>query len=86
MLGYTGTASLPHHLVVALPDGRIARSQRLTPLPAGQVAIALQEVGAGGTARTEGGETHQKVVGTLMAEVADGTNRHLVVTVVHGLP
>ncbi|MET9852187.1 DNA ligase [Streptomyces sp. NPDC006450] len=81
VLGYTGTAARPHHLVVALPDGRIARSQRLTAVLAGQVAAALRGV-AGAEARMEDGEMYREAVGALVVEVAAGTTRHPVVTVV----
>lgn len=65
VIGYTGTAGRPHHLIVTPPGGRVARSQRLTALLADQVATALRETSTGATARTEDGERYEQTAGGL---------------------
>ncbi|MEV0990940.1 ATP-dependent DNA ligase [Streptomyces sp. NPDC049949] len=81
-VGYTGTAARPRHLVVALPGGRIARSQRLSPLLAGEIGRVLAAASAGARARLEDGEPYVTTTVELVVEVAAGTTRHPVVSVV----
>ncbi|WP_331720515.1 ATP-dependent DNA ligase [Streptomyces sp. NBC_00161] len=82
VVGYTGTAARPRYLMVALPDSRIARSQRLPPLLAGQIGAALGVGVTDGRARIEDGEPYATTAVGLVVEVAAGTTRHPVVTVV----
>lgn len=86
VIGFTGTAARPRHLVVRLPDGRTARSQQRTALLAAQVALFLRGAGPAAEARTSDGEPFQRAAVGLVVEVAAGTTRHAVVTVVrvHG--
>ncbi|MFE2973101.1 hypothetical protein ACFXKC_58430, partial [Streptomyces sp. NPDC059340] len=78
--GFTGTARQPKALAVRLPDGRIALSQRLTTTLATQIAPRL--VPQSGRAYTQGSDTYIPVSGEVVVEVAAGTTRHAVVTVV----
>ncbi|MFE5534806.1 ATP-dependent DNA ligase [Streptomyces sp. NPDC056492] len=83
VVGYTGTAARPRHLVVALPGGRIARSQRLSPLLAGEIGTVLAAATTSGVrARLEDGEPYVTTTVELVVEVAAGTTRHPVVSVV----
>ncbi|MFI1652108.1 hypothetical protein ACH4XT_34985 [Streptomyces avidinii] len=84
--GFTGTAARPRHLIVRLPDGRIGRSQQLTPPLAAQVALFLRGTGQAAEARTPDGEPYRRADEGLVVEVEAGTTRHAVVTVVrvHG--
>ncbi len=82
VVGYTGTRSRPRHLVVAVPGGRVVRSQRLPALLAGQVASALGREGTSTRARTDDGEPYSATETGLVVEVAAGTTRRAVVTVV----
>lgn len=82
VVGYTGTAARPRHLVLALPDGRIVRSQRLPAALAGQAAAGLVPASASSAARTLEGELYAEVPAGLVVEVEAGTTRHAVVTVV----
>ncbi|MET9466612.1 hypothetical protein ABZY44_17745 [Streptomyces sp. NPDC006544] len=86
VVGFTGTATHPRHLVVRLPGGQVARSQQLTAPLAAQVALYLRAAGEGAVARTPDGEPYQKADEGLVVEVLAGTTRHAVVTVmrVHG--
>ncbi|MFD7056192.1 DNA ligase [Streptomyces mirabilis] len=78
--GYTGTARQPRALAVRLPDGRIALSQRLTTALATRIAPRL--VPQSGRVYTQGGDAYTPVSGEIVVEVAAGTTRHAVVTVV----
>ncbi|MFE9222316.1 hypothetical protein ACFYN3_39205 [Streptomyces lavendulae] len=82
VVGFTGTASRPRHLVVRLPNGRTARSQQLTAPLAAQVAPFLRAAGPAAEARTPDGEPYRRADEGLVVEVAAGTTRHAVVTVV----
>ncbi|MFD7834514.1 hypothetical protein [Streptomyces sp. NPDC059761] len=82
VLGYTGTAARPRHLVVALPGGRIARSQRLSPRLASEVGAVLGTGVARAPGRMEDGEPYVAAAVGLVVEVAAGTTRHPVVTAV----
>ncbi|MCP3753593.1 hypothetical protein [Streptomyces sp. TBY4] len=86
VLGFTGTAARPRHLVVRLPGGQVARPQQLTAPLAAQVAHFLGAVGQGAVDRTPDGEPYQKAGEGLVVDVLAGTTRHAVVTVVcvHG--
>ncbi|QDN96062.1 DNA ligase [Streptomyces sp. RLB1-9] len=78
--GFTGTARQPRALAVRLPDGRIALSQRLTTALATRIAPRL--VPQSGHAHTQDGDAYTPVSGEIVVEVAAGTTRHAVVTVV----
>ncbi|MFC9645988.1 hypothetical protein ACFTZF_47145, partial [Streptomyces mirabilis] len=78
--GFTGTARQPRALAVRLPDGRVALSQRLTTALATRIAPHL--VPQSGRAYTQGGDAYTPVSGEVVVEVAAGTTRHAVVTVV----
>ncbi|WUV40750.1 DNA ligase (plasmid) [Streptomyces sp. NBC_01483] len=78
--GFTGTARQPRALAARLPDGRIALSQRLTTALATRIAPHL--VPQPGRAYTQGGDAYTPVSGEVVVEVAAGTTRHAVVTVV----
>ncbi|UQW99225.1 hypothetical protein [Streptomyces sp. RerS4] len=80
--GFTGTVARPRHLVVRLPDGRVARSQQLTAPLAAQVALFLRAAGPAAESRTPDGEPYQRADDGLVVEVAAGTTRHAVVAVV----
>ncbi|MFJ5026092.1 ATP-dependent DNA ligase [Streptomyces goshikiensis] len=82
VVGFTGIAGRPRHLVVRLPDGRTARSQQLTAPLAAQVAVFLRAVDPAAEARTPDGEPYRRAGEGLVVEVAAGTTRHGVVTVV----
>lgn len=87
VVGFTGTAARPRHLVVRLPGGQVARSQQLTAPLAAQVALFLRPAGQGAVTHTQDGEPYQEATsGGLVVEVLAGTTRHAVVTVVrvHG--
>jgi hypothetical protein len=80
LAGFTGTARQPRALAVRLPDGRVALSQRLTTtLP---TRIAPRLVPQPRRAYTQGGDAYTPVSGKVVMEVAAGTTRHAVVTVV----
>ncbi|WP_282797357.1 DNA ligase [Streptomyces sp. CC224B] len=81
VVGYTGPARQPRALVVRLPDGRRAVSQRLTAALAAQAAAHLQAAGPGQPSRTEDGAPYTSAPGSLVVEVLAGTTRHAVVTV-----
>ncbi len=81
VVGFTGSAVRPRHLVVRLPDGRRALTQRLTGRLAGEAAGRLAGAVVGARARTERGEAYTAVSADLVVEVAAGTTRHAVVTV-----
>lgn len=81
VVGYTGPRTRPRALIVQLPDGRRARSQRLTaPLSAEAAALLPEEEGRP-LAQTRDGERYVPVGGELVAEVLAATTRHRVVTV-----
>lgn len=86
IVGFTGTAVRPRHLIVRLPGGQVARSQKLTAPLATQVALFLRAAGQGAVAHTPDGEPYQQTSEGLVVEVLAGTTRHAVVTVVrvHG--
>ncbi|WP_329020441.1 ATP-dependent DNA ligase [Streptomyces sp. NBC_01601] len=81
IVGYTGPSRRPQALVVRLPDGRTAVSQRLNARLAGQVAPLLAPAPAKERCRTASGDTYTPVSLRSMAEVLAGTTRHPVVTV-----
>ncbi|MFF4392774.1 ATP-dependent DNA ligase [Streptomyces sp. NPDC001552] len=84
--GFTGTEARPRHLIVRLPDGRIARFQQLTPPLSAQVALFPRGTGPAAEARTPDGKSCRRASEGLVVEVEAGTTRHAVVTVVrvHG--
>lgn len=86
VIGFTGTPARPRHLVLVLPGGRVARSQQLTAALVAQVAPYLEAAGPGAAARTADGEPYRRWPTGFEVEVAAGTTRHAVVTVVrvHG--
>ncbi|MYW67193.1 DNA ligase [Streptomyces sp. SID8379] len=57
VVGFTGPAARPRHLVVRLPDERVVRSQALTGPLAAEIAAHLAAAGPGRRARTRDGET-----------------------------
>ncbi|MEU5976333.1 DNA ligase [Streptomyces sp. NPDC047315] len=79
IVGYTGPPRRPHTLAVQLPDGRIALSQRLDATLATVVAPRL--VATAGRAETAAGDLYTPVARGTVVEVAAGTTRHPVVTV-----
>ncbi len=81
VVGYTGTMRQLRALVMRLPDGRRAVSQRLTAALAVQAAAHARAAGPGRPARTEDGEPYTAMPGGLVVEVLAGTTRHAVVTV-----
>ncbi|MFZ3557154.1 RNA ligase family protein [Streptomyces sp. BH055] len=81
VVGYTGPAARPRHLVVKLPDGRTVRSQALTGRLAAEAAEHLAAAGPGRRVRTRDGETYTTCGPGLIVEVAAGTTRHSVATV-----
>jgi len=82
VVGFTGAAVRPRHLVVCLPDGRIALSQTLTAPLAAQVALVLRGEDHGPQARTSGGDAYRVAAREdVIVEVLSGTTRHAVVTV-----
>ncbi|MEU8482329.1 ATP-dependent DNA ligase [Streptomyces sp. NPDC048641] len=82
VVGYTGTPARPQHLAVRLPDGRIALTQMLTPLLTAQVASSLSEAALAGRAATAAGEEYRSAATDVVVEVAAGTTRHAVVTMI----
>ncbi|MER5888899.1 hypothetical protein ABT160_34160 [Streptomyces sp. NPDC001941] len=81
VIGYTGPADRADHLVVRLPDGRRALSQRLTAPLAARVSGHLHAHGPGRAARTDEDEPYRTTGAGLVVEVLAGTTRHTVVTV-----
>jgi hypothetical protein len=67
---------------VRLPDGRIALTQMLTPLLTAQVASSLSEAAPAGRASTAAGEVYRSAATDVVVEVAAGTTRHAVVTMI----
>ncbi|WP_237405500.1 hypothetical protein [Actinacidiphila reveromycinica] len=81
VVGYTGTPRRPQALVVELPPGgRLALTQRLSPVLASQAAARLREAPAGVPARTPDGVLYTTARGITVESLA-GTTRHQVVTV-----
>ncbi|MFZ3562869.1 RNA ligase family protein [Streptomyces sp. BH097] len=86
VVGYTGSAARPKHLAVRLPDGRTVLSQTLTGTLSAQIAARLGEAVPGRRARTSGGEPYTAIEPDLLVvEVAAGTTRHQVATVLRAL-
>jgi ATP-dependent DNA ligase len=81
LVGYTGSAARPRHLVVRLPDGRVTRSQTLTGPLAAVLAARLAPAIPPRRARTSAGDTYTVAAPGLVVEVLAGTTRHAVVTV-----
>lgn len=81
VVGYTGPPNRPKHVAVRLPDGRVVLSQALTGPLAAQIARHLPDASVGGTARTSSRDTYTTVGHHPVVEVAAGTTRHAVVTV-----
>lgn len=80
VVGYTGPRSRPRALVVELPGGRRALSQRLTgPLAADAAALLVDEEPRHLEATRDG--TRYVAAGHAQAEVMAGSTRHQVVTV-----
>ncbi|MEV5177727.1 hypothetical protein AB0L10_43505 [Streptomyces flaveolus] len=79
VVGFTGTAPHPKALAVRLPDGRVALSQRLTTALSSFVALRL--VPQARRAFTKAGDSYTPAGGDAVVEVAAGTTRHAVVTV-----
>lgn len=81
VVGYTGTAARPTHLLVRLPDGRTARTRALSIGVRMAVAGALSD-GPRRVVHTPDGEPYTTVEdGLLLVEVLAGTTRHATVTV-----
>ncbi|WP_327299896.1 ATP-dependent DNA ligase [Streptomyces sp. NBC_01197] len=80
IVGYTGPVSRPTHLVVELPDGRVALTRSLTAALRAQVAPALRDSGPGRAARTRSGERYTTCGRGPVVEVEAGTTRHSTVT------
>jgi hypothetical protein len=84
VVGFTGTARHLKALVVRLPDGRVALSQRLTAVLSAAVAARL--VPQPGRASAKADDSHTAaggdVVVDVVVDVVAGTTRHAVVTVV----
>lgn len=81
VVGFTGTYRRPRAVVVELPDGRRALSQRLDARISADVAAHLAQVEPGGLARTAGSEVFTAIKPGLVVEAAAGSTRHAVVTV-----
>jgi ATP-dependent DNA ligase len=81
VIGYTGASARPRNLAVRLPDGRTALSQRLGALLANVAAPALIAAGPGPRGHTTAGDRYTSTTAELEVEVASGTTRHAVVTV-----
>jgi ATP-dependent DNA ligase len=81
VVGFTGTYRRPRAVVVELPGGRRALSQRLDARIAVDVAAHLAQVEPGGPARTAAGEVFTAIRPGLVVEAAAGSTRHAVVTV-----
>lgn len=79
MVGFTGSPRRPRALVVELPDGRRAISQRLDPRTAAAAAARLRPAGSGSLARSTAGDPYTPVAPGLTVEAAAGTTRHAVV-------
>ncbi|MGW1674562.1 ATP-dependent DNA ligase [Streptomyces sp. NPDC002324] len=80
VVGYTGPRSRPRALVVELPGGRRALSQRLTgPLAADAAALLVDDEPRHLEATRDG--TPYVAAGHAQAEVMAGSTRHQVVTV-----
>lgn len=80
VVGFTGPRARPRALVVQLPDGRRALSQRLS----GQLSAVAAGLlpAAGSLLSLPEGERYARVpIGLLQAEVLAGSTRHRVVTV-----
>ncbi|MGW1651644.1 hypothetical protein [Streptomyces atratus] len=71
----------PTHLVVELPDGRVALSRQLSA-PVRLRITALAGSGQGSPARTARGEPYTAWDRGPLVEVLAGTTRHATVTVV----
>jgi hypothetical protein len=85
VVGYTGNARRPRALVVELPDGRRALSQRLDARTATDAARYLTQAEPGGLARTGAGDPYATTSPGMIVEAAAGTTRHAVtVTRVRG--
>ena len=81
VIGFTGPRSRPRALVVELPRGRRALSQRLTAQLSAVAAALLTDAETFPLARTQDDERYTPVGGGLVAEVLAGSTRHRVVTV-----
>ncbi|MGA4867171.1 DNA ligase [Streptomyces lavendulocolor] len=81
VIGYTGASARPRNLAVRLPDGRTALSQRLGAPLANAAAPALIAAGPGPRGHTTAGDRYTSTTAELEVEVASGTTRHAVVTV-----
>ncbi|QIY75541.1 hypothetical protein HEP84_47490 [Streptomyces sp. RLB1-33] len=80
VVGFTGTARHLKALVVRLPDGCVALSQRLTTVLSAAVAARL--VPQPGRASAKAGDSYTPAGGDVVVEVVAGTPRHAVVTAV----
>ena len=85
MIGFTGPRARPKALVVRLPDGRRALTQRLTA-PLWAQAAALLPDSPPRIEETRDGERYTATGGGVMAEVLAGSTRHRVVTVTRVRP
>jgi ATP-dependent DNA ligase len=81
VIGYTGTPARPHALVVRLPDGRRALTQRIAPALRASAAPYLTASGPGERARTDRREAYTTTAAGLTVEVEAGSTRHAVVRV-----
>ncbi|MFD4855108.1 ATP-dependent DNA ligase [Streptomyces atratus] len=81
VVGYVGNSARPTHLVVELPDGRVALSRRLSAPVRFHAAPALVVSDPGVAAWTSGGEAYTTCDRGLLVEVLAGTTRHATVTV-----
>jgi ATP-dependent DNA ligase len=81
VVGYTGTAARPTHLLVRLPDGRTAMTRTLSIAVRMAVAGALPD-GPRRVVHTPDGDPYTTAEdGLLLVEVLAGTTRHATVTV-----
>ncbi|MER5950279.1 hypothetical protein ABT127_29955 [Streptomyces sp. NPDC001904] len=85
VVGFTGTPARPQHLAVRLPAGRIALTQTLDTRLTAQIAPHLRQ-GAHDEESdrkvTAAGEPYRPVPTDLIVEVAAGTTRDAVVTLI----
>lgn len=80
IVGYTGPAARPRALVVRLPGGRVALTQKLVAPLAAQIGPLLAAAGPSRRARTGTGEPYSALPrGVAAVEVLASTTRHIAV-------
>ncbi|MEU6847461.1 hypothetical protein ABZ930_36935 [Streptomyces sp. NPDC046716] len=82
VIGFTGTLALPWHLAMRLPDGHIALTRPLTTNLTAQLTPHLSQVEPSGSAVATAGEPYKTLATQLVVEVAAGTTRHAVVSMI----